>query len=242
MSIFNYKISKKCILLQKLCHLLHILTFFSKKIVECERHEKGDNVKGLHIFIFSCLLLKKGGMKMNNITLKNLIERFQKQDMSVFNSIYGAFKGLILLYANRIDEDDTVQELTMFLIELLYTVDLDVFNSDDSDGLKRYIAVALRNKYINLYKLNKKYRNVYDVLYGKEMSVFDDVESKLYIDEAMQYLSEKQRLIILYKYIYNYSDIEIALMLDISRQAVNRLKNRALKALRKAYVSEKDFL
>lgn len=40
------------------------------------------------------------------------------------------------------------------------------------------------------------------------------------------------------KYIYELSEIDIAKILGISRQAVNRLKNRALNNLRKFFLEE----
>ena len=45
-------------------------------------------------------------------------------------------------------------------------------------------------------------------------------------------LSEKQRFVIIQKYIIGFSDVEIAERMNISRQAVNRLINRALENLR----------
>ena len=45
-------------------------------------------------------------------------------------------------------------------------------------------------------------------------------------------LSKKQRDVIIYKYFMNFTDVEIAEVMGISRQAVNRIKNRGLETLR----------
>jgi DNA-directed RNA polymerase specialized sigma24 family protein len=44
-------------------------------------------------------------------------------------------------------------------------------------------------------------------------------------------LSEKQRIVVIAKFVSGYSDVEIAKFLNISRQAVNKLLRRALKTL-----------
>ncbi len=45
-------------------------------------------------------------------------------------------------------------------------------------------------------------------------------------------MNEKQKSVLIYKYVYGYSDCEIACALGITRQAVNGLKNRALTVLK----------
>ncbi|HBF3254028.1 TPA: glycosylating toxin sigma factor TcdR, partial [Clostridioides difficile] len=48
-------------------------------------------------------------------------------------------------------------------------------------------------------------------------------------------LSGIQRKVIFYKYLKGYSDREISVKLKISRQAVNKAKNRAFKKIKKDY-------
>lgn len=174
---------------------------------------------------------------MCNSIFKNLILRFRKGDMTAFTAIYEKFKKLILFYGSKTGEDDTVQELNIFLIELLYDINLSLFDDNTSNGIQRYIAVSLRNKYFKIAQENSKYTLLCGELYENEIkcSLSDE---RLIIDEILKNLSAKQRLIILYKYVYNYTDAEIALMLGISRQAVNRLKNRALTVLKDYYIKD----
>ena len=174
---------------------------------------------------------------MSNSLLKSLILCFRKGDMSAFTLIYDQFKKLIFHYSNKICSDDAMQELNIFLIELLYEINLSHFPNNDDNSIQRYISVSIKNEFLKILKRNAKYHSLCCDTYSKEFSsnsCFDD----LFIKEALEELSEKQRLIIIYKYIYNYSDIEISNALDISRQAVNRLKNRALDRLKAYYLRE----
>lgn len=172
---------------------------------------------------------------MTNFELKSLIKNFRKEDMLAFGPIYSEFKRYIRFYSKKLGYEDALQELTVFLLELLYDIDLERFNNDSSDGLSRYIAVAIRNKYIALSKENTRYAFMCAELYESEVSYTDSAIEKICVEEALSNLTNKQRLIIIYKYILNYSDAEISSLLGVSRQAVNRIKNRAFSILKNFY-------
>lgn len=172
---------------------------------------------------------------MENLELKSLILNFRKEDMLAFEPIYSEFKRYIRFYSKKLGYEDALQELTLFLIELLYDIDLNLFKNDLSDGLSRYIAVSIRNKYIALSKENSRYALMCTELYESEVFYTDSAVEKVCIEEALSNLTNRQRLIIIYKYILNYSDAEISSLLGISRQAVNRIKNRAFSVLRNFY-------
>jgi len=172
---------------------------------------------------------------MSNRILLGLIRRFKAYDSAAFSEIYDDFKGLIIFYSGKLADEDASQELTIFLLELLYSIDLTAFKADNSDGLRRYIAVSLRNKYIYLSREKQRYGILCNQLYENNAFFTETTDEKISIYEALNTLSKRQRLIMIYKYIYNYSDVEIADMLNISRQAVNRLKNRSVASLKQFY-------
>lgn len=168
---------------------------------------------------------------MENCCLKTLIEKFRNKDMSAFPVIFAEFEGLIRHYTLKCSAEDTFQELTVFLLELLYKVDISRFEDKQGDGLKRYIAVCLGNKYIALSKE--------DCLFKSNTQLFEDIASQTpdfleeqALREAMDKLTEKQKEVMIFKYVHNYTNNEIAEILNISRQAVNQIKNRAVEILR----------
>ena len=177
-------------------------------------------------------------VKVCNRCLKPIIEKFKKQDMTVFEPLYDLFKRLIMLYSKKLYYDDAAGELTLFFIELLYSIDLSKFHNDDSVSLKKYIAVAIKNRYIALSVNKERYGKVSNKLYDNLEGYLPNFEEHFSLLESINVLSDKQRQIVIYKYIYGYSDFEIAVLLGISRQAVNRLKNRALKCLREFFAEE----
>lgn len=172
---------------------------------------------------------------MSNLVLIDLIKNYRAGDTTTFEEIYESFKKLILFYAHRLKYDDSTQDLILFFIELLYSVDLSIFEPDESEGLKHYIAVAIRNHYIFLSKSYQKTLALRNCLYENCSFHIESVEERMCMIDALKCLSERQRTVIIYKYIYNYSDIEIAQKLNISRQAVNQLKLRSIEILKRFY-------
>lgn len=59
-----------------------------------------------------------------------------------------------------------------------------------------------------------------------------DFDRNIFISELLDSLPINQRKVIILKYIYEFSDTDIAKQLGVSRQAINSTKNRALKNLR----------
>ncbi len=172
---------------------------------------------------------------MYNYVLKGLIENFRMQDMAAFEIIFDEFKSRIYSYARKQKNEDLIGELTLFLIELIYHMDIDKFCSDKSDGLERYILVSLKNKYISVCRKSTKEKAMFREAYESALISVDSAETMVDICEALSNLTERQRNIIICKYIYCLSDFQIAEIFKISRQAVNRLKNRGLKVLKEYY-------
>lgn len=174
---------------------------------------------------------------MCNRCLKLLIEKFRKQDITVFPILYDVFKRLIIFYSNKLNYDDALSELTLFLVELFYKIDLSKFSADESFSINRYIAVSIKNRYFALSSKKERYFKICNIL-NDNYGYLPDFEGHICLIQSLKVLSHKQKNIIIYKYIYGYSDFEIAVLLGISRQAVNRLKNRALKCLKNFLAEE----
>lgn len=171
---------------------------------------------------------------MSNRELLKIIGEIKNCDMRRFSELYEAFEMLIRHFERKSDFDDAAEELTLFLLELIYSVDTDKFFPDGSQSLNRYIAVSLRNRYIQLSKKRGKHISELGEMYDGIMGYSFEPEENLLLKEGLALLSERQRTAVLMRHIYGYSDAEIADRLGITRQAVNRLEARGLKTL-KAY-------
>ncbi len=170
---------------------------------------------------------------MENSQLLGLIKSFKRGDMSVFPQIYGEFEGLIKFYCSKSLNDDCLGELNLFFIELLYKIKPCELDFTHGNSLKRYIAVAIKHKYIKLQQQHLKYIKESSLYFeNKDCGINSD---NFVLADALSALTQKQRQIIVFKYIYGFSDAEISVFFNISRQAVNRTVNRGMDTLKKYY-------
>ena len=172
---------------------------------------------------------------MYNRVLKNLILSFRRQDVGAFELIYDEFKNIIYYYARKQNNEDIVGELTLFLIELLYRINLGNFKSDISVDLRKYISVSLKNKYTSILRKQMKDSLILRDVYEEDLIYNNPAPMYLDICDAFENLTERQKSVVVCKYIYCLSEKQISQMLNISRQAVNRLKNKALDVLKEYY-------
>lgn len=197
---------------------------------------KTDVYKNAKVFFLLCERM----IKMETKDLMKLLDFFGGGDMGAFPLIYSEFEKLIRFYALKLQREDAVQEFTVFLLELLWKLTVESYGFRNSEEIKRYIAVSIRNKYIALSKAEQRQRvemNFFENMAYTTASLADDF-GDLAVNDALSGLTPKQREMIILKYIFNYTDCEIAQRLNITRQAVNRLKNRAIHTLKQYYFEE----
>jgi len=75
--------------------------------------------------------------------------------------------------------------------------------------------------------------DIIDRVEDKNVDVVGTVCSNIFVEELLSALTEKQRAVIEYKVLQGYTETETAVKLGISQQAVNRLKSRALKKIKR---------
>ncbi len=152
--------------------------------------------------------------------------------------IYRVFERLIRYYSARMCCEDGESELTLRLVELLHKLDLSRFKSDESFGIQKFIAVSLRNRYIDISKKGRfelmTIQHLTDYAFTQKY-----VDEKIMLPDALSVLSKKQRLVLDYEYFYGYNGEEIAEMMGTTRQAVNGIKQRALNTMKNFYEEPK---
>lgn len=168
---------------------------------------------------------------MCNRELLSIVKEVKNKNMSRFGELLGSFEGLICYFAGKLGFDDAAQELTVFLLELVCSMNTDCFLSDESEELNKYISVCIRNRYILISKKLGKSALEENEL-SENLGFCVDFENSIVLKEGMSRLSVRQREAIILRYIYGFSDSKIAERLGITRQAVNRLERRGLKIMR----------
>lgn len=101
-----------------------------------------------------------------------------------------------------------------------------------------YIAKSIRNEYIKLSKKkNKIIVNESELNLDIEVA-YDGFESEFELLDIFKILKEKEAYIMKLLYVHCLSVSEISTFMNISRQAVNQAKNRALRKIKKIYIGK----
>lgn len=147
------------------------------------------------------------------------------------------FTLLIKKYSKRLGYDGADTDLIITLIETINALPIFGKNVVKEDKyIVGYITTSIKHKYIYL---SKKYSKAYEKEVELNLDITSTGESNIMEEERvlvrvlLDKLPELQRNIIIKKFIKDCTEVEIANELNISRQAVNRAKNRALKNLKK---------
>lgn len=128
-------------------------------------------------------------------------------------------------FENRQDREDVEAELWCFLYTLI----------ESGRGIsQRYLAVAIRNKYIAIYKAaQEKLKNETNSQNFYSKYEADRFIEKIEMRELLDKLGVKQREVILLHHVSGMNFEEIAQKYGCSRQASNRLYNSGIEKLRK---------
>ena len=175
--------------------------------------------------------------------MKNLYDLAKEAQLNNKNSmlaIIEKFNPIIKKYSRKLNYDGANSDLIIALIEI--TKSIPMFTNDNlkkEQYIVGYINTSIKRKYISLSKKNTEIINRETVL-NIDVLLEDTAEesqnlidNRIFLNILLDKLSEYQHNIIHKIFICNISEADLAKELSISRQSVNRAKNRALNNLRK---------
>jgi RNA polymerase sigma factor (sigma-70 family) len=192
-----------------------------------------------HLSLIVTLLQHSGG----GIMEKSLFEQIRDAkcgDDEAFVGIIEKFRPTIKKFSNQLGYEEAETDLVIELIKIIKGTIFTNLKRKCDGALVNYIYHAIENRKINLFKkyVEGKEREVELNLDIIENQTSYEMEDTFLIKNALNNLPALQKTILKEKLIYGYSDIEIAKKYQISRQAVNKTKNRALRNLKKALKSQ----
>lgn len=151
------------------------------------------------------------------------------------------FDKLLKKYARLLGTEDAYEELRLFFFELLDRLKCKNLCGNSDGYAVSYISKSVKNQYIALSKArNSRKEDTFSdmseeqMVYVEQIAATDDrVDISSYFPSGNK-LSEREKLILQQFFVDDYSIEEIAQRLNISRQAVNQAKKRALNKIREA--------
>lgn len=174
--------------------------------------------------------------------LCDLVVMAQKGDKDAMLELINKFTPLLKKYAVKLGYEDADADIVLYYIELIKAINLSRLTCQNDEVIVSYINRSI----INFYKKGIKKR----IEAKREILLSELTEEQVYCIEAQNAKRDKYNLVheigmkeilnqteyqlICLIYYEGYTTAEIARIENKSRQAVNQLKQRALKKLERA--------
>lgn len=167
-------------------------------------------------------------------SLRYLVNKGKTGDEDCIMEIIQRFTPLLRKYNRKLNYDEAFSDLKIAFIEIIYSLPLESHPYMKEEQIVSYINKSIINEYIKLSK-KKKLINDKETRLNLEIVGVDymkDIENRSFINYLLDKLTKLQKEILINKFIYGYTEVEIANQLHISKQAVNKTKKKALEILR----------
>lgn len=165
---------------------------------------------------------------MDNMdSLINIIKKAQSGNKNCILQIIEKFKPLVKKYSRKLKYDGSDSDLVIALIEIINCIPIHKNSKFNED---KYIQLSKRNENI----IKKETELDLNIISNYEaIQDLNLIDTSIFINNLINKLSSYHKYIITKIFMYNISESDLAKELNISRQSVNRAKNRALDKLRK---------
>lgn len=175
-------------------------------------------------------------MKQN---LSNLIKNYYNTNESEesFNKFINHYSiNINYMVSNYREKEDMKQEAIIKIFELLKDHKLDNLIGKEDYEINAYLKCCIRNKLKDVIKTKYKFFN-FEIstdlieleLLSEDIYFFSKI--RFVLEELIEKLTQKQKRVMRMIYLSDLDEGEIADILDVKRQDINSLKNRAKKVI-----------
>ncbi len=149
-------------------------------------------------------------------------------------------------YASAMRYEDAYNDLVVVFINTIQNLNLDYIRCKDDPGLIMYLRAAICHEHIEASKKQRSYECktlLVDDFYDSadswaDMPISNPLRNSIFAYDLSRILTVVEAKIIHLHYFVGHSVQEIASMRKTSRQAVNKIKMRALKKIERNYFGQ----
>lgn len=179
----------------------------------------------------------------------NLWHRFLSGDDSAFSLLYEKFFPELYNYALKIGFNEEVCKDAIH--DVFYTIFTSRKRLKHVENAEFYLLHSLKNRLFDLYRKEKATDslNNNDIVIDSSEIIIEQIikkeaemQMKNIVSQLLQKLTQKQKKIIHYKYVLNLKYNEIAIIMEITPDAVKKIMQRALKTMRDENRKSKEFV
>ncbi len=176
--------------------------------------------------------------------LKNLVVDAKKDNKDALMEIINIFMPLIKKYSRKLLYDGAESDIIILLIKIIkaYPISKSDNNIEDKDIIA-YVNISVKHEYIRLSKKFSRLANMETEL-NEDIYLIkadDNIENELLINDLLDKLSAIQKTILKELFLIGCTQTALAKKLNISRQAVNKNKVKALNKLKSYLIEEKTY-
>jgi RNA polymerase sigma-70 factor (ECF subfamily) len=177
-----------------------------------------------------------------------LIRLARRGDTGAFAALYDRHYGAVYRYcyyrvSDTVLAQDLASEVFVRMVAKLGTFKIC------GRPLLAWLYTIARNLIADMHRENGKLRELpldaaEELASDGRQDLAQRVDQQLQADglaSALKHLTEEQRQVVLLKFVEDYSNAQVASVLDKSEGAVKALQHRALKALRRAIEAERRY-
>lgn len=157
----------------------------------------------------------------------------QNNDEEYVVLLYHKFLPMIKGFGRKLNYDEAESDLTIFLLEFIKHIDLKKFKNRSDGEIVNYMHSAFKSQYINILK-NIIKKNIEITALETEFVCNDCYKNLefMHLFSLLKNLSSMQKKIILGKFYYGYSDVELSHIFSASRQAIYKQKKKAFDLIK----------
>lgn len=184
-------------------------------------------------------------MKAKN--LYDYIAKAKENDKGSMLILYQKFEPLLKKYSWLLSYEDAYNDLTESFLHIIKKIPIEAEQFHQDKYILSYIKNSIYHEFIQLNKKQEEYEN--KVYFLKEEESFDtiiidenfndSIKDILFLVDIKHLLTEREWMLFELKIVNGYSDGDIAAMLHISRQAVNKQINK-MKPKLKNFIHSKN--
>ncbi len=173
----------------------------------------------------------------------DIIIKSQGGDGNATLMLIEKFSPLLKKYAFKLSYEDAYNDLLLDFIELLHNMQIENIHNKSEGSMVSYICTSVHSSYIKKLIEVKRLRNILlysdlndnELYYIEAISATNDIYQEYELSFIKKILTKQELSVISMIYFTGYTVTEIANFYGTSRQAVNQMKNRALKKLRNTF-------
>lgn len=170
----------------------------------------------------------------------DIIVKSQSGDSDSTLMLIEKFNPLLKKYAYKLSYEDAYNDLLLDFIELLHNMQIENIHNKREGSVVSYICTSVHSSYVKRLIEVKRLKNLLlysdlndnELYYVESISSTNDVYQEYELSFIKKILTKQELAVIRMILFTGYTATEVANFYGTSRQAVNQMKNRALKKLR----------